>query len=244
MFIYSGPSTAPNYDLGPGHARLTSASAWSAPHEEDSACQRAREVPLVGMAEKPLPFLVDVAAGGSADVRGVSHQTPAGIFGWPTLPLGIGLHTWPVTACAGMSIGDKASIATARILAGAGFDRMTDAGLRPAAKADFQKRRGDGPVMSAVPDSWKTPRGLPPFLVKTGGDELLSQVPALSRKGASIPAAADAASPAVSLVVNSVRQCPLVGGTPSSACGAFHLDAGRAVPPRSDPQSAAATAVN
>jgi len=142
------------------------------------ACQRAMQVPEAGMAEKPLPFLVNVAAGGSTDVGDVSHQTPAGVFGWPTLPLGIGLHTWPVTACGGMSIGDKASIATSRILAGVGFDLMTDAGLRQAAKADFQRRRGDRPFVSAIPDSRKTPRGLPPFLVKTGGDELLSQVQA------------------------------------------------------------------
>jgi aminobenzoyl-glutamate utilization protein B len=148
--------------------------------EEEQAfartCQRAFKAPEAGMSVKPLPFLSNISAGGSTDIGDISHQTPAGVFGWPTLPLGIGLHTWPVTACAGMSIGDKASLATARILAGVGFDLMTDAALRQAAKADFQNRRGSSPFVSPLPPSRKTPRELPAFLVKTGDDELLSQV--------------------------------------------------------------------
>ncbi len=57
------------------------------------------------------------------------------------MPLHIGLHTWPVTACGGMSIGDKGSLKTAQILAGCGYDLMTDADLRAAAMADFRQPR-------------------------------------------------------------------------------------------------------
>ena len=131
------------------------------------------------MATTLLPFVEAASAGGSTDIGDVSHQVPVGIFGWPTLPLGIGLHTWPVTACGGTSIGDKASLQTARILAAAGFDLLTDAPLRDAAKADRRRRRrrGDAPFVSPIPASRTGPLQLPAYLVKTGGDEIVSGLP-------------------------------------------------------------------
>lgn len=138
------------------------------------ACQREMKVKEDGMATKPLPFLANISAGGSTDIGDISYQTPCGVFAWPTLPLNIGLHTWPVTACAGMSIGDKASLNTARVLAAAGFDLMTDATLREAAKADFKMRRGDRPFVSPLPPERKQPLALPAFLRKSGQDEVFA----------------------------------------------------------------------
>ncbi|MBN8533062.1 MAG: amidohydrolase [Rhizobiales bacterium] len=140
------------------------------------ACQKAFNVPEVGMATKALPFLKDISAGGSTDIGDISYQVPAGVFAWPTLPLGIGLHTWPVTACGGMSIGDKGSLNTARILAAAGFDLMTDPTLRASVKADFVKRRGVKPFQSPLPPTRKAPLTLPSFLVKGGQDDVFSGV--------------------------------------------------------------------
>jgi aminobenzoyl-glutamate utilization protein B len=137
-------------------------------------CQKEMGVPQDGLAAEPLPFLEDVAAGASTDVGDVSYQVPTGLFGWPTFPLHIGLHTWPVTACGGMSIGDKASLKTAQILAGCGYDLMTDAELRKAAKADFRRRTGDAPFVSPLPPERKRPLGLDPRLIKTGDDELFA----------------------------------------------------------------------
>jgi aminobenzoyl-glutamate utilization protein B len=148
---------------------------WTAEEQEFArACQREMGVPEAGMATAALPFLENISAGGSSDLGCVSHQVPLGVFGWPTLPLGIGLHTWPVTACGGMSIGDKASLNTARILAAAGFDLMRDEALREAAKADFRQRRGDAPFRSPLPAERTRPLNLPPHLVKTGDDEVVS----------------------------------------------------------------------
>lgn len=144
------------------------------------SCQREMKVKEDGMALKPLPFLSNISGGASTDIGDISYQTPCGVFAWPTLPLNIGLHTWPVTACAGMSIGDKASLNTARILAAAGFDLMTDAGLRQSAKADFVQRRGDKPFVSPLPESRKVPLTLPPFLRKSGQDEVFGT---LSQQG-------------------------------------------------------------
>ncbi|HVL20044.1 MAG TPA: amidohydrolase [Amaricoccus sp.] len=139
-------------------------------------CQREMGVPEAGMLTTPIPFLEDVSAGASTDVGDVSYQVPTGVFAWPTLPVGIGLHTWPVTACGGMSIGDKGSLMTARILAGCGHDLMTDPALRAAAKADFEARRGDAPFVSPLPKDRTAPLGLDPHFIKTGSEELFADI--------------------------------------------------------------------
>lgn len=139
------------------------------------SCQMEMGVPQTGMATTVMPKLTGVQAGGSTDIGDISYTCPVGIFGWPTLPQGIGLHTWPVTACGGMSIGDKASLDAATILAGMGHEVMTDPDLRAAAKADLLARRGaDFVFASPLPPERKQPLGLPDFLRKQGADEVFA----------------------------------------------------------------------
>jgi aminobenzoyl-glutamate utilization protein B len=140
------------------------------------ACQHEMGVPEHGLSTTPLPFLEDVSAGASTDVGDVSYQAPTGTFAWPTFPLHIGLHTWPVTACGGMSIGDKGSLNTARVLAGAGYDLMTDPELRAAAREDFRRRVGDAPFVSPLPPERRQPLGLDPKFIKTGTEELFADI--------------------------------------------------------------------
>jgi aminobenzoyl-glutamate utilization protein B len=69
----------------------------------------------------------------------------------------VSLHSWPVTACGGMSIGDKASVASAAILAAVGYDLLTEPDLRKAAKEELTKRldgRKYQAVMNIDPKSW------------------------------------------------------------------------------------------
>jgi aminobenzoyl-glutamate utilization protein B len=129
--------------------------AWS---EEEHAfarqCQQAIGLEEAGMATQVMPFIKDKSVGGSTDVADVSWVTPVAIFGWPTLPLGVSLHSWPVTACGGMSIGDKGSLAAATILAAAGFDLMTEPELRAEAQGELQRRlagRKYSPVLNYDP---------------------------------------------------------------------------------------------
>jgi aminobenzoyl-glutamate utilization protein B len=136
-------------------------------------CQKEMGLPENGLATRVLPIIGEITAGGSTDVADISWITPVGIFGWPTLPLGVSLHTWPVTACGGMSIGDKASLNTARIMAGAGFDIMTTPALVAAAKADLAKRRAGRPYVSPIPPDRKEPYGLPKYLIKSGDDDFV-----------------------------------------------------------------------
>ena len=81
----------------------------------------------------------EVPVGGSTDVADVSWNAPVGVFVWPTLPPGVGLHTWAVTACGGMAIRLKG----ATIIAATGYDLVIDAAFRKAVRADFLARKGD-----------------------------------------------------------------------------------------------------
>ena len=137
------------------------------------ACQREMYLPELGLATSILPILGELKSGGSTPVGDVSYNTPMGIFGWPTLPLGVGLHTWPVTACGGMTIGDKGALDSARIMTGVAFDVMTDADLRKRTRADFLRRKGDTVYVSPLPPDRVRPDGIPnALLMKEGQDEL------------------------------------------------------------------------
>lgn len=138
------------------------------------AVQKAMNLPERGLAARVLPVLGEITTGGGSDCGDVSFVTPTVLFGWPTMPLGVSLHTWGVTACGGMSIGEKGALASARILAGLGQDLMTNAELRAAAKADLERRRGDYRYVSPLPDGQRQPPGIPAHLLKTGEDEVVS----------------------------------------------------------------------
>lgn len=114
-----------------------------------------------------------MTTGGGSVVGDISWTVPTVLFGWSSLPMGVSLHARPVTACGGMSIGDKASLDTARILAGYGHDLMTNPELLTAAKADLEKRKGDTVYVSPLaPD--KKPEILPAYMHKTAGDDTLT----------------------------------------------------------------------
>ncbi len=118
------------------------------------ACQKEMGLKEAGMATQPMPLVREVKVGGSSDVADVSWITPIAVFGWPTHPLGVSAHTWAVTACGGMSIGDKASVASAAILAAIGYDLLTEPDLRKTAREELTKRldgRKYKPVLNIDP---------------------------------------------------------------------------------------------
>jgi aminobenzoyl-glutamate utilization protein B len=150
---------------------------WTADEQAfASAIQKEMKLPEKGMAKAVAPIIGERTTGGGSDCGDVSFNTPLSIFGWPTVPLGLAMHTWGVTACGGMSIGDKGSIASAKIMAGIGHDLMTNAELRKAARADLVRRRGDYRYVSPIPAEIKQPPGVTDRLLKGGGDEILSEV--------------------------------------------------------------------
>jgi aminobenzoyl-glutamate utilization protein B len=137
-------------------------------------CQAEMGLPQAGLVTSVIPPLPLTRVGGGTDLGDVSKIAPMGIFGWPTVGLGTSLHTWAITACGGMSIGDRASLDTARILAGVGYDVMTDADLRAAAKADLVVRMNGKVYDPILPAEQKGPLRLPVWLHKTAGEEFVS----------------------------------------------------------------------
>jgi aminobenzoyl-glutamate utilization protein B len=69
------------------------------------------------------------------------------------------MHTWPVTACGGTSIGVKGAVAAAQVIALTALDVLTDEALRDAAQADFERRTEGFEYVSPIPAEQLGPRG-------------------------------------------------------------------------------------
>jgi aminobenzoyl-glutamate utilization protein B len=135
------------------HLQAVGVPAWTEDEQSFAReCQRNFGVPEVGLAPQPLPMIPEQSVGGSTDVGDVSWNTPTVAFLYPSFPVGIGLHTWPVTACGGMSIGTKAAIGAATILSRLAQDLLTDDELHRAARADFDARRAGTVYLSPLVD--------------------------------------------------------------------------------------------
>jgi aminobenzoyl-glutamate utilization protein B len=106
------------------------------------------------------------AFGFSTDVGDVSWCTPTMGCGMPTVPLEVGLHTWAATACHGTSIGVKGAISAARVLTATGVDIVTDADLRQAARADFERRTQGKPYVSPLGPEMEHPLEIPEWVLQ------------------------------------------------------------------------------
>jgi aminobenzoyl-glutamate utilization protein B len=156
------------------HLERVGTPAWD--DEEQAfahACQRELGIAEAGLAPAVMPLLDEPLLGGSTDVAEVSWNTPTMGIAMPTMPLGVSLHTWPVTACAGMSIGLKGALAATDVLARAAVDLLADEELRAEARADLERRRGDYRFVSALPPEQRHPIDLPDWLLTDGSAEAI-----------------------------------------------------------------------
>jgi aminobenzoyl-glutamate utilization protein B len=157
------------------HMEVVGVPEWT---EEEQVfareCQKNMGVPEKGLGTFIFPLPNEVQMGGSSDVADVSWNTPTMGVSFPAWPLGISAHTWVVTACGGMSIGRKATLAAAQVLTLTALDLMTDEALRKAARADFDKRTGGVPFVSALPPEQKQPMGLPEWMNSDGSVETMA----------------------------------------------------------------------
>lgn len=127
-------------------------------------------VEVVGMAEEPSTLPAEpVLIGASTDVGDVSWCTPTMGCNMPTVPLGIGMHTWAATACHGMSIGRKGAFYAARVLTATGIDVLTNPELRQAARADFEQRTAGQPYVSPLGPEMKRPLEIPDWVLQELG---------------------------------------------------------------------------
>jgi len=133
--------------------------AWTKEeHAYAKSIQKEMGKPQDGMTTTVLPVQTGVEVGGSSDVGDVSWNVPTMgvIFGsWPQH---IAAHQWGCTACHGMSIGQKATIQAAKVMATTGLDLLTDSVLLQQVKDDFAKQL-KGRSYKSMNDEKKNPLG-------------------------------------------------------------------------------------
>ena len=71
---------------------------------------------------------------------------------------GAPLHSWQVTACGGMSIGEKGLITAARTLAYSTVEALTKPEWIEKAKASFEKQQEGRDFVSLLPKDQKAPK--------------------------------------------------------------------------------------
>jgi len=104
--------------------------------------QKEMGQPQNGMATTVWPTPNAPEVGASTEVGDVSWNTPTMGAIFAAWPQNIPPHQWGCTACNGMSIGRKAVIQAAHVMASTGLDLITEPEFLQAAKAEFAKRTG------------------------------------------------------------------------------------------------------
>lgn len=88
----------------------------------------------------------------SSDTGDISYIMPAGLFTAACWPIGVSPHTWQSAACAGTSIGEKAALYAAEVLAGSGYDLYTKPDVLEKIREEFQRRREADPYVPMFAD--------------------------------------------------------------------------------------------
>jgi aminobenzoyl-glutamate utilization protein B len=122
------------------------------------AIQKEMGKPEDGLAVNVFPVPTGVEMGGSSDVGDVSWQIPTMGAVYSAWPRHIPPHQWGCTACHGMSIGRKASLHAAKVLAATGLDLLTEPDLLKAIREEFDKKL-NGRTYKTLNDYETNPRG-------------------------------------------------------------------------------------
>jgi aminobenzoyl-glutamate utilization protein B len=119
-------------------------------HEFAKSIQRECDLPEEGMSTVLSPDMNGVMMGGSTDVGDITYIVPTMGVTTASWPLGIPPHHWGCTATNGMSIGHKAAVKAAQVLAAFGEELLTDKQFLDDAKAEFQELTGGKPYEALV----------------------------------------------------------------------------------------------
>ncbi|MDX8339033.1 amidohydrolase [Draconibacterium sp. IB214405] len=120
--------------------------------------QKEMGKPEDGLSTNVLPVPTGVEVGGSSDVGDVSWQIPTMGAVYASWPQHIPPHQWGCTACHGMSIGQKATVHAAKVLASTGLDLVTQPEFLKEVKDDFTKQL-NGRKYKTLNDFEKNPWG-------------------------------------------------------------------------------------
>jgi aminobenzoyl-glutamate utilization protein B len=127
-------------------------------HDFAKAIQKEMGKPEDGMANAIMPMPTNIEMGGSSDVGDVSWNVPTMGAVYSSWPRHIAPHQWGCTATNGMSIGRKASLHAAKVLAATGLDLLTEPDLLKAIRDEFDKRTAGKPYKS-LNESKTNPQG-------------------------------------------------------------------------------------
>jgi aminobenzoyl-glutamate utilization protein B len=159
------------------HLQAIGAPAWTEAEQAFAmACQKEMGVPQHGLVQKVMPLYPEPTLGGSSDVAEASWLTPTMGVAMPTLPLHVSLHTWVVTACGGMSIGVRGTLAATEVIALTALDVMTNPELREAARDDFKRRTEGFTYVSPLPPEQRHPVTVPVWLISDGSVEAVANL--------------------------------------------------------------------
>ena len=104
------------------------------------------------LAKKPKP------SKGSTDVANVSWTVPTSGLRTACYTFGAPGHSWQITACSGMSIGQKGMLTATRALAYSAVQLLTEPEWIEKAKADFEKQKDGRELASLIPKGQKAPK--------------------------------------------------------------------------------------
>ncbi len=121
--------------------------------------QESLSVEQKGLSTDIKPFRLPRRSlgGGSTDVAEVSWITPTTTLGIAFKPLGTPGHHWSSVACAGMSIGDKAMITAAKVMAASGVDFLTNPELVQKMKEEWLEKTEGKPYVCPIPPDLEPP---------------------------------------------------------------------------------------
>jgi len=122
------------------------------------AIQKEMGKPEDGMAETVMPMPTNIEMGGSSDVGDVSWNVPTMGAVYASWPRHIPPHQWGCVATNGMSIGRKAVVQAAHVVAATGLDMLTKPDLLKAVRDEFDKRT-DGKPYKSLNESKTNPQG-------------------------------------------------------------------------------------
>jgi aminobenzoyl-glutamate utilization protein B len=131
--------------------------------EEEKAAAKKMQEPLKKNIGLPLAetieSLPEAPAQGlfSTDMGNVSWNVPSQIFEVATYPYRAPIHSWQVTACSGMSIGQKGMLVAAKTLAATAIDMFKNPSVVDAAKKDLEERKKGHAFRLLTPPNRKPP---------------------------------------------------------------------------------------
>jgi aminobenzoyl-glutamate utilization protein B len=114
--------------------------------------------PEDGLATEVMPVPTGVEVGASSDVGDVSWNVPTMGAVYSAWPKHVPAHHWGATACHGMSIGRRATLHAAKVLAATGLDVLTEPNLLKAIRDEFDKQKA-GTEYKSLCDSKTNPQG-------------------------------------------------------------------------------------